>query len=210
MTRLTVNPSHPDRGVLEGAARIIRSGGIVGFPTDTLYGLAVDPFSAGAVQRVIDVKGRRDGQPLPLVARDLAQVVEGVGVMSALACALAARFWPGPLTLVVPALPRIAAAVTGGTGRVGVRVPAHAVARDLCDACGHPVTATSANLSGAPAAVTADEMAASVGGVDLLLDGGPAPGGLPSTVVAVSDDGVRLVRSGAVSWEEVKAWAGRS
>jgi L-threonylcarbamoyladenylate synthase len=205
-----IDPLCLDREALERAARTIHSGGIVGFPTDTLYGLAADPFDAAAVQRVIDAKGRPDGRPLPLIACDVAQIVADVGVMSPLARALAARFWPGPLTLVIPALPRITAAVTGGTGRVGVRVPAHAVARGLCDVCGHAVTATSANVSGLPPAVNADELAASMSGVDLLLDGGPAPGGPPSTVVDVSDEGARLIRVGAVAWEEVRAWAGRS
>jgi len=207
MTRLIVSPTDPDRAVLDCAAQAIRAGRIVALPTDTLYGLAVDPFSDDAVERVVAVKGRLGGHPIPLVAFDQVQVAQ-VGVMSPLALALARRFWPGPLTLVLPASPRVCVAVTGGTGRVGVRVPAHPVARGLCEACGQPVTATSANRSGQPPPVDPAEVAASLAEVDVLLDAGPAPGGPASTVVDVSEEVPRLIRPGAVSWEEVRAWAG--
>jgi L-threonylcarbamoyladenylate synthase len=207
MTRLIISSTDPDRAVLDRAAQAIRAGRIVALPTDTLYGLAVDPFSDDAVERVFAVKGRPGRQPLPLVAFDLSQATQ-VGVMSPLAIALARRFWPGPLTLVVTALPRVSTAVTAGTGRVGVRVPAHQVARGLCETCGHPVTATSANRSGEPAPVDPAEVAASLAEVDILLDAGPAPGGPPSTVVDVSQEVPQLIRPGAVSWEEVRAWVG--
>jgi L-threonylcarbamoyladenylate synthase len=205
MIRLAVSPTRPERAVLDRAADAIRARRVVALPTDTLYGLAVDPFSDEAVARVFDLKGRPVGQPLPIIVSDVAQVAR-IGFMSPLAVKLAHRFWPGPLTLVVRAQPHISAGVTAGTGRVGVRVPAHPVARGLCQACGQPLTATSANPSGAPAPSDPDEVAASLPGVDVLLDGGPAPGGLPSTVVDVSDRMPHLIRAGAVPWEDIQAW----
>jgi L-threonylcarbamoyladenylate synthase len=124
---------------------------------------------------------------------------------------LAARFWPGPLTLVMPAPPRLAPEVTAGSGTVGVRVPSHAVARALCAAFERPVTATSANISGQPATDNPDEVAAKLAAVlDLLLDSGTTPGGPPSTIVDVTREEMRLIRAGAVSWEDVKACAQRA
>ena len=148
MLRLIVDSMAPDRAVLDRAADAIRAGGIVALPTDTLYGLAADPFSEPAVRRLVSVKGRTFARALPLIAADLAQIVAQLGELSTLARVLAARFWPGPLTLLVPAPEGVAAEVSGGTGRVGVRVPAHGVARGLCHASGRVLTATSANLTG--------------------------------------------------------------
>lgn len=189
------------------AAASIRAGGVVAIPTDTLYGLAADPFNADAVGRVFAIKGRTAEWALPLVAADAAQIAAHLGALPPLALPLAARFWPGPLTLLVLASDRLAPEVTGGTGRVGVRVPAHLVARRLCEACERPLTATSANLSGQPAADDPDEVARSLGrGSDImLLDAGKTPGGPPSTIVDVTMAEPRLVRAGAISWEAVLA-----
>jgi L-threonylcarbamoyladenylate synthase len=142
-----------------------------------------------------------------LVAADVAQVIEQLGPLPAVASGLAARFWPGPLTLLVSAPPALAAAVSAGTGRVGVRVPAHAVARDLCAACGRVLTATSANLSGQPATNDPDVVAASLDpSIDVLLDAGRTAGGQPSTIIDVSGTTPLLVREGAVPWVEVQRW----
>jgi len=123
MRRVFVDPEAPQRDTLQEAAKWIRTGGLVALPTDTLYGLAADPFCARAIRRVFAVKGRGSDRALPLIAADLAQVMRDLGPLTALGARLAARFWPGPLTLIVPASSAIAADVTGGTGRVGVRVP---------------------------------------------------------------------------------------
>src|SRR5438128_653431 len=132
---------------LEEAARIIRAGGIVAVPTDTLYGLAVDPFSDAAVARVFAVKGRAAERGLPLVAADADQIATMLGALPPIARALAAVFWPGPLTLLLDAPATLAAEVSGGTGRVGVRVPAHDVARAVCRACASLVTASCAETN---------------------------------------------------------------
>ena len=207
MTRVMVNPAAPEPAALERAAAIIRQGGLVAFPTDTLYGLAANPHDGEAVARLFVAKGRLAERAIPLIAADEAQVERQLGSLAPLARRLATRFWPGPLTLLVAAPSALAPEVSGGTSRVGVRVPAHAVARGLCRAANSVLTATSANRSGQPAADTADAVAAALGGrVDLLLDAGPTAGGPPSTIVDVDGDALRLVRAGAIRWEEIEAW----
>lgn len=208
MTRITVDPDRPDPDALERAAALLRRGGVAAVPTDTVYGLAADPFNAAAVDRVFAIKGRVSDQALPLVAADSAQIRAWIGGWSPLGDRLSRRFWPGPLTLVVSAPPAIVAAVTGGRGTVGVRVPAHAVTRGLCAAVGCPLTATSANRSGAPATGRPDVVAADLGDdVDALVDAGTTPGGPPSTIVDVTGDEPRLIRAGAISWDAVQACA---
>jgi len=207
MRRVVVDRDAPQRDAIDEAAKWIRAGYVVAIPTDTLYGLAADPFSAAAVARVFDVKGRAADRALPLIAADVAQIASSLGRLSEMATRLADRFWPGPLTLLMPAARQLAREVSGETGTVGVRVPADAIARAVCAACGHPVTATSANLSGAPAAATADDVEDALGDrIEFMLDAGPTPGGAPSTIVDVTAGEPRLVRAGAIAWEEIQAW----
>lgn len=202
--RLVVDSTAPDPAVLARAAGAIRAGGVVAVPTDTLYGLAADPFSARAVRRLFSIKDRALDRALPLMAADVAQIVAQLGGLSPLAEILATRFWPGPLTLLVPAPATMADEVSGGTGRVGVRVPAHAVARGLCLASGSVLTATSANLSGRQPTGDPEVVVASLGAdVDIVLDAGTTEGGLPSTIVDVSALEPRLVRRGVIPWETV-------
>jgi len=209
MRRIAIDAQRPDAASLQEAAAVIKAGGIVAMPTDTLYGLAADPFSTAAVERVFAAKGRAAERALPLVAADIAQVEEQLGALPPDGRRLAAAYWPGPLTLLLPRPSTMPEAVTGGLAHVGVRVPAHAVARDLCRACGCLLTATSANPSGAPASADPDDVERSMGeGVALLLDAGLTPGGPPSTIVNVSGDVIRLVRPGAIPWEEVQACLG--
>src|SRR4029453_3551573 len=206
MRRVVVDREAPQRDAIDEAAKWIRAGYVVAIPTDTLYGLAADPFNAAAVARVFDVKGRAADRALPLVAADVAQIASRRGRLSGRGARLADRFWPGPLTLVVPAARQLAREVSGGTGTVGVRVPADAIARAVCAACGHPVTATSANLSGAPAAATADDVEHALGDrLEFMLDAGHTPGGAPSTIVDETAGEPRRVRAGAIAWEEIQA-----
>ena len=206
MRRLAIDARQPDTMALEEAAALILAGEIVAVPTDTLYGLAADPFSTDAVARVFAAKGRAAERALALIAADIAQIEDRLGPLSPEARRLADAFWPGPLTLLVPRPATMPDAVTGGLAQVGVRVPAHAVARGLCRVSARPLTATSANPSGAPAPADPGDVARTLNeSVALLLDAGPAPGGPPSTIVDVSGGTVRLVRPGAVSWDEVQA-----
>jgi L-threonylcarbamoyladenylate synthase len=176
---------------------------VVAFPTDTLYGLAVDPRRDDALERVFDVKGREAGVAIPLIAADLAQAQE-LGTFGELALRLARAFWPGPLTIVVPASAAIARRALGGGNTVGIRVPAHEVARALCRAAGTCLTATSANLSGTAAPPSAQEIDPRLAArLDAVLDAGPAPGGPPSTIVTVVSERPQLVRAGAIAWDRV-------
>ena len=192
------------------AAEAIRRGGIVAIPTDTLYGLAADPFSPAAIAKLFAIKGRSAGRAVALIAADVDQVIAQVGPLPATARRLASVYWPGPLTMLLARPASIPAELVGGGDRIGVRVPDHDIARDLCRACGQVLTATSANISGEPASNDPDHIARvfAESDVDLLIDAGQTPGGAPSTIVDVLDDGVlHLVRPGAIEWEEIEACA---
>ena len=208
MLRINVSASAPDPESIGRAASVLRAGGIAAIPTDTLYGLAANPFDAAAVARLFTIKNRELEKAIPLVACDLRQVRLRIGWLPEVAERLARRFWPGPLTLVVSAPVGIAPDVTGGTGTVGVRVPAHEVTRALCAAAGAPLTATSANISGRPATADPETVASELGTrIDLLVDAGPTPGGPPSTIVDVTGQEPRLIRAGAIEWHDVLAAA---
>jgi L-threonylcarbamoyladenylate synthase len=204
--RVTIDPTHPDDAAIARAAAAIARGEVVAYPTETFYGLAVDPCNAHAIERVFDAKGRRSDEPLPLIASDLAQVERWFGVLSPQAAALARRFWPGPLTLVLllPADRPLPAVLTAGRANIAVRVPAHPLARALAQAAGGAITATSANPSGAPPASTADEVVRTLADrIAMVIDGGATPGGAPSTIVDVQAQPPRLVRAGVLPWERV-------
>lgn len=205
MRRVFVDRDAPQHDAIEEAATWIRDGGVVAIPTDTLYGLAVDPFSPSAVGRIFAIKGRSAERAVPLIAADVAQIRAHIGPLTPMAERLAARFWPGPLTLLLMAPPALAADVTGRTGRVGVRVPNDGIARAICSEAERPITATSANISGSPATADPDEVERTLGDVvDVLLDTGRTPGGPPSTVVDVSGDVPQLIRAGAIAWDDIQ------
>jgi len=207
MRRVFVDPGAPQRDAIQEAARWIRNGGIVAIPTDTLYGLACDPFRADAVARVFAVKGRGAERALPLIAADVAQVAAHLGTLTPIGARLAERFWPGPLTLILDAPASVAREVTGDRGTVGVRVPADDVARAIAAACERPITATSANISGGPSTADPDEVERTLGDrIDVLIDTGRTRGGPPSTIVDVTSDEPRLVRAGAIAWDEIQTW----
>jgi len=188
---------------LAPVAELLARGGVVAYPTDTLYGLAVDPRNPSAVARLFAVKRRAPGSAVPLIAADLNQV-ERAGVMDQIARRLGQRFWPGPLSLVIPSAPEVDEGIRQGTGTIAIRVPAHPVARTLAQLLGFPIAATSANISGEPPALVATEVAALLGDrIDLIVDSGRTPGGPPSTIVDVAGGEVRLIRAGAVPWERV-------
>ena len=200
---LWVDARDPDPVAMSRAAAILRDGGLVAFPTDTVYGLAVDPRQDDAVERLYDAKGRERGMAIPLIAGRIEQALEAAR-LGARERRLAEAFWPGPLSIVLPALPTIAAAVRGPGETVAVRVPDHAVARALALAFGFPITATSANLSGQAAAASADAIDPTLASrLDAVIDVGAAPGGPPSTIVELTPEGPRLVRAGAIAWDRV-------
>lgn len=194
-----VDPVVPDERALDRAARVLRAGGLVAFPTESFYGLGASALDARAVRRVFEAKGRPASMPLLVVVDAPAMLAAVVAEVPERARALMARHWPGPLTLVFKATPGVPSEVTGGTGTIGVRVPAHPVPRLLAARAGTPVTAPSANPTGGPPPTTAAEVLAGLGdAVDLVLDAGPTAGGAPSTVLDVTVDPPRVLRQGAV------------
>jgi L-threonylcarbamoyladenylate synthase len=181
-------------GSAERAAKIIRNGGVVAFPTDTVYGVGCDPYNREAVLRIYEIKGRDRSKPLPVLVSSV-DVAAGIARMGSDAAELAARYWPGPLTIVLEVADEDLAASMGLAGSVGVRVPGGGCVSALLEMCGM-VVGTSANVSGEPSPVRADDVRIDC---DMLLDGGDIPGGMGSTIVDARTDGnVSVVRRGAL------------
>ena len=177
----------------------LRAGGVIGFPTDTAYGLGADPFNEGAVRRIFEIKGRPESRPI-LVLVDSMSMLRQTAVDSDIANVLARRFWPGPLTMILPALRTVPRLVTAGTGTIGVRWPLAPFAMRLVHAFGGPITATSANMSGQRASTTAAEVREQLGmDLEMLIDGGTLPAPEGSTVLDLTMDQPRLVREGPLS-----------
>lgn len=184
--------------VADEAARIVRDGGVIAMPTDSFYALGACVFDESAVQRVCAIKGQREAKPILVLIGDRSQLDALVSCVPPAAAVLMDRFWPGPLTIVLPASPRLPAALTAGTGTVGVRLPVAPLLGKLLRVTG-PLTGTSANRSGAPPARSAREVEQSLeADVELILDGGPSSATLPSTVVEATDS-VRVIREGPIA-----------
>ena len=187
---------------MRAAGALVGAGRLVAFPTESFYGLGADALDADAVARVFEVKGRPDDKPLLVLVDSVEMVTRLAAAVSDGARALMARHWPGALTLVLQASARVPAALTGGTGTVGVRMPGHAVARALVAAAARPVTAPSANPSAAPPPLTAAAVRGYFEGrVELILDGGLTAGGAGSTVADCTVWPPRILRQGPVNLE---------
>lgn len=197
-----------ERGI-EEAAEFLRNDGVVAYPTDTLYGLGADPFSPKALAKILLVKGRNADKGLPLLLAGADDVDLVARPDSSLFQALADAFWPGPLTLVLEPAPGLNDPVLGPTGAVGVRVPDHPVPRALARALGKPIVGTSANPSGGPDPLTAQQVSCSLGDrIDFVIDGGPAHRGLPSTVVDLTGPRPKILRAGALTPHEIQKACG--
>lgn len=200
---LTVSPTEPGR--LEQAAQILRAGGLVAFPTETVYGLGADARNPAAVQRVFAAKGRPADNPLIVHVPDIPSAQALVTSWPKQAQVLAEAFWPGPLTLLLPKRPEIPDLVTAGLPAVGLRVPAHPVAHALLQVAGLPVAAPSANPYMGISPTTAQHVAKGLGDrVDLILDGGPTQVGIESTVVDLTGEIPLVLRPGGVSLEALQ------
>ncbi len=192
---------------LEKARRALASGQVVALPTDTVYGLAVDPFQAGATDRLFALKGRPREVQVPILVADDEQAGQLTSAVPEMARRLMSRFWPGPLTLVLPRRPGLGVDLGADQTTVGVRRPAHAVPTAVCRRAG-PLATTSANLHGQPPLTTAQEVTDAFGaGVTVVIDGGTCAGA-PSTVVGCTGREPELLRQGGIPWEEVLAAAG--
>lgn len=200
-----VDPAAPDATMLEHAAAILRSGGLVAFPTETVYGLGAHALDDAAVRRIYAAKGRPAHNPLIVHVADAQAASALCARWPPAAEALAARWWPGPLTLVLPKRAEIPDSVTAGLDTVAVRVPAHPLALALLGASALPIAAPSANRSGALSPTTAAHVERGLGDrVDLILDGGPTPVGIESAVVSLAADPPLLLRPGTIALERLR------
>lgn len=191
--------------ILEYSIRLILSGKVIAFPTDTFYGLGADPFNLAAISKIFRIKRRSSDRPIPLLVSSLDQAIDLVCDPPPLFFTLARKFWPGPLTMVVQASSQIPLKVTANTGRIGVRWPRSPLAVALIEAAGRPLTGTSANLSEHPACSTAAEVEEQIGdALPLILDGGNAACEQPSTVVDLQGEHVRILRPGCIVESELK------
>jgi len=200
---VTIDSAHPEQA-FERCREVIRSGGVVAYPTDTFYGLGADPENPAAIRKLFLLKGRQADQPILLLISDQAEVRKWAVDISFQAKDLMKRFWPGPLSLVFKAKQEVLPELLAGTGRIGLRVPGNEFTRQLLAFLGTALTGTSANRSGGQSARTAAEAAAVFGdSIDLVLDGGPAAAAMPSTVVDVSGTTLKVIREGAVPSQEL-------
>ncbi len=193
-----------DEKILNRAVTTLSSGGIVAFPTETYYGLAVDYSNENALEKLFKIKGRPTDKPILVLIRCADQLKNLTDSIPDLYHPLIRQYWPGPLTLIFKATKEVNSILTGGSGTLGIRISSHRIARILCDAWKSPITATSANISGMPPAVTAREVFDYFGnGVDFIIDGGSTPAGLCSTIVSHEKNQLKLVRKGQIHFDEL-------
>jgi L-threonylcarbamoyladenylate synthase len=186
-------------GAFEEILSFLRAGGVIGFPTDTAYGLGADPFNESAVRRIFEIKGRPESKPILLLVNSMA-MAQSLAFVPDTAVALAGRFWPGPLTMILQARPTIPSLVTAETGTVGLRWPRAPFAERVLKAMNRPITATSANRSGSPSTVTAGEVRAQLDGrLELLIDGGALPARGGSTLLDLTCTPPQVLREGPIS-----------
>jgi L-threonylcarbamoyladenylate synthase len=198
--RLKIDPLNPDPKALAEAVKILRSGGVVAFPTETFYGLGADAHQEAAVEKIFRLKGRISQNPISVIVDSERAAVILTEEMPAAAKVLMQRFWPGPLTLLLRASPSVLPRLTAGTGKIGVRISSNRVACFLAKGLAGPLTATSANLSGERECSTADEVMESFGDrLDAVIDAGKTTGGLGSTILDVTVSPPLVRREGVVS-----------
>ncbi|WBY63486.1 MAG: Threonylcarbamoyl-AMP synthase [Thermocaproicibacter melissae] len=208
MHTLLLNAAEP--GAIEEAARIIRNGGLVGMPTETVYGLAANALDAKAVAKIFEAKGRPQDNPLIVHISAFEQIRRLVKSVPESAEKLAKAYWPGPMTMVLEKSDLIPDIVSAGLPTVGIRFPSHPVAQALITAAGVPIAAPSANRSGLPSTTTAEHVMRDMDGrIDAVLDGGTCGVGVESTIVTLASDPPRLLRPGGITLEQLQAVLGR-
>jgi len=194
---------------VEKGVSILRNGGVIAYPTDTVYGLGAGIGFPRAIERIYAVKERPLSMPLPLLLDDVFQLTELADSVPPLARLLMEKFWPGGLTLVLPASSSVPDFITAGGKTVAVRIPDHPVPLALIKALGTPIVGTSANLSGQPSALTADEVYSQIGAkIDFVIDGGRCPGGKESTIIDVTGETPVILREGAITRAEIERVCG--
>ena len=201
-----INCDNPETSLVKYSAEQIRAGQVLGMPTDTFYGLAADPFNLRAVVRVYEIKSRSRHKPLSLLIESVDQAEQLARPLPEEFYNLARRFWPGPLTIIVRAASRLPLKVTANTGNVALRVPNAKIPLAVVKAAGIPITATSANLSGASECTTAQQVRDQLKDrIAIIVDGGTSPREVASTIVDLTDDDARwrVMREGAIPSQEI-------
>lgn len=196
-----IDQSDPDPEKITEVVEILRSGGVIAFPTDTFYGLGADIYNDAAVKRIFDIKGREADKPILILISTKGEVASLVSPEKtpAFAYQLIDKFWPGPLTVVFPASEAVSGILTGSKGKIGIRLPAHVLCVRLIEKLGGPITATSANVSSRPSLDNPSDVLQAIGDkIDALIDGGLTRGGKESTVVDVTGTEPSVLREGAI------------
>lgn len=200
-----INPENIDQKMIKHLAEIVRAGGVVAFPTETVYGLGANAFDALAIRKIFQAKGRPADNPLIVHISDMDMMAQVTAQVPEKAQKLIAAFWPGPLTIVLPKSPKIPGEVTAGLDTVGIRMPDHNVALALIAAAGVPIAAPSANISGKPSTTSAKHVAQDLAGkVEAIIDGGQTKVGLESTVIDLTTEIPTVLRPGGISIEELE------
>jgi L-threonylcarbamoyladenylate synthase len=197
--RLKIDPGKPDEEKLAEAVRVLREGGVVAFPTETFYGLGADARNEAAVEKIFRIKGRNFRNPLSVIVAHGGELIPLVEEIPAAATILMQKFWPGPLTLIFRASSTVLPRLTADTGKIGIRVSSHRIAKLLAAGLAGPLTATSANPSGGTECSSADAVIRALGDLpDAVIDGGATPGGAGSTILDVTFFPPRILREGAI------------
>ena len=199
-----INCANPETGIIAEAARIIRNGGVVVFPTRSLYGLGADAFNAKAVNRIFHIKQRPANKPILVLIKDKDELDRLAALVPPAATAIMKRFWPGRVSIVFQAKKGLSANLTAGTNKIGIRLPGHNIAYTLVKAAGSPITGTSANLSGSAGCFQINDLDEKiVDNVDLILDAGPLKGGAGSTIVDVTGEAPLILRQGELPAKDI-------
>lgn len=203
---IKIDADHPDQALIERAVTILKEGGVIAYPTETFYGLGAHAGNAGAVERIFIIKGRSFSNPIALIMGSDENLAELVQEVPPVANKLMEVFWPGALTLVFHASSRIIPRLTAGTGTIGIRVSSHPIASAIAKTLSFPITATSANISGAGECSTAREVNDAIGErVDAIIDGGRTQGGAGSTILTMATDPPEILRKGTISASLISA-----
>jgi L-threonylcarbamoyladenylate synthase len=198
-TILKINPEKPEADRIDDAVAILKNGGVIGFPTETFYGLGADARNEAAIEKIFGIKGRDFKNPILVVIGDVTHLDAFAADVPEEARRLMDRFWPGPLTIVFRAAPSVSPKLTAGSGKIGIRLSSHPIAMEISKKLGGPVTATSANLSGAPECSSAREVTSQLEGkLDGIVDGGHTPGGKGSTIVDATACPPKILREGMI------------
>ena len=201
---LRVSDGHSEEDVINSAAAIVSRGGVIAYPTETIYGLGADATNEQAIRRIFEIKGRNFNNPISLIIGHSQDVYPLVRKVTASAQKLMDAFWPGPLTIIFEAAGSVSPLLTADTGRIGIRLSGHDAARKIAVKAGKPLTATSANLSGLPQCATADEVIAQLGDrLDAVVDLGKTIGFTGSTIIDATTEPPVILRSGGISREEI-------